>query len=51
MRTVFCLDVWPAVTSARDPVRSEKNWQTSLLARPSSGGADTRRIRRFLHSS
>ncbi len=49
--TVFCLDVCPADTSARHPVSSEKYWHTSLFALPSSGGADTRRIRRFLHSS
>ncbi len=49
--TVFCLDVCPADTSARNPVSSEKYWHTSLFALPSRGGADTRRTRRFLHSS
>ncbi len=51
MRTVFCLDVWPAVTSALEPVSPEKYWQTSLFALPSRGGADTRRISLRLHSS
>lgn len=51
MRTVFCLDVWPAATSAFEPVTPAKYWQTSLLALPSRGGADTRRIILRLHSS
>lgn len=49
--TVFCLDVCPADTSARHPVSSEKYRHTSLFALPSSGGADTRSIKRLLHSS
>lgn len=49
--TVFCLDVWPDATSQGQPVSPEKYWHTSLLARPSSGGAETRRFRRLLHSS
>ena len=51
MRTVFCLDVMPDETSHLQPVRSEKNLQTSALARPSSGGAETLRTIRLLHSS
>lgn len=49
--TVFCLDVCPAETSHLHPVMSEKYLQTSLLALPSSGGADTLTFRRRLHSS
>lgn len=49
--TVFCLEVAPDVTSHLQPVRSEKYRQTSVLALPSSGGAETRRFRRLLHSS
>lgn len=49
--TVFCLDVWPDVTSALDPVSSANSAATSLLARPSSGGAFTRTTILRLHSS
>ena len=49
--TVFCLLVWPAVTSARIPVISENVSSTSLLALPSRGGALTRRTSLLLHWS
>jgi len=49
--TVFCLDVWPDVTSALDPESSANSAATSLLARPSSGGAFTRTMSLRLHSS
>ena len=39
--TVFCLDVWPEVTSERHPVMVLKSSDTSLFARPSNGGALT----------
>lgn len=41
----------PEETSHLQPVSSEKNLQTSALARPSSGGAETLRTILFLHSS
>lgn len=49
--TVFCLDVCPDVTSDLHPVMSENRSATSLLARPSSGGALTLTTSLRLHSS
>lgn len=49
--TVFCLDVWPEVTSERHPVMVLKSSDTSLFARPSNGGALTLTFILRLHSS
>ena len=49
--TVFCLDVWPEVTSERHPVMVLKISDTSLFARPSNGGALTLTFILRLHSS
>ena len=49
--TVFCLDVRPDVTSALHPVMSLNSSATSLLARPSRGGALTLTFILRLHSS
>lgn len=49
--TVFCLDVWPEVTSDLHPVISLNISATSLFARPSSGGALTLTFILRLHSS
>ena len=49
--TVFCLDVWPEVTSDLHPVISRNSSATSLLARPSRGGALTLTFILRLHSS
>ena len=48
--TVFCLDVWPEVTSERHPVMVLKSSDTSLFARPSNGGALTLTFILRLHS-
>ena len=49
--TVFWREVCPDVTSERNPVMSRNISASSLLARPSSGGALTRTTALRLHSS